>query len=235
MLPKIQQPLFDLVIPSTEEKVMFRPFLVKEEKILLIAQEANSDVDMIRAMKQVVNNCVQDASFNIERITTFDLEYMFIKIRAKSINNIVTVSYRDNEDHEIYEFQIDLDEIELEMPKDVEKNVKVGTNVGLTMKYPGANLVDKLREFDNEVDLMTFFIANCIDTIYNDEEIFDARDHTEEELSEFLDELPVEAFDKIKDFFNAMPKLYHKLEYTNKLGNVRMIELKNIKDFFMWG
>lgn len=234
-LPKIDQPTFDLTIPSTGKKVLFRPFLVKEEKLLLIAQESDSDVDMIRAMKQVVNNCVVDADFDINRITTFDLEYMFLKIRARSVNNIITVSYRDNEDEQIYEFEIDLDGLELEMPKDVEKVVKVGTNVGITMKYPSASIIEKIREFENEVDLMTFFIINCIDTIYSDEEVFDARDHSDEELAQFLDNLPVDAFDKIKDFFETMPKLYHKLEYTNKNGNVRKIELKNIKDFFMWG
>lgn len=235
MLPKIDQPLFDLTIPSSGAKVEFRPFLVKEEKLLLIAQESNSDTDMIRAMKQVVNNCVQDADFNIDRITTFDLEYMFLKIRARSVNNIITVSYRDNEDNQIYKFEIDLDAIELEMPKDVNKTVKVGTNIGITMKYPSASIVDKIREFENEIDLMTFFIVNCIDTIYDEEEVYDAKDHSDEELAKFLDELPVEAFDKIKDFFETMPKLYHKLEYVNKEGNKRTIELKNIKDFFMWG
>lgn len=234
-LPRVDQPLFELTVPSTGQKVLFRSFLVKEEKILLVAQESNSDVDMIRAMKQVVNNCVQDASFDIDRIATFDLEYMFLKIRAKSVNNIIKVSYRDNEDGEVYEFEIDLDKIELEMPENVEKNLKVGKNVGITMKYPPSSIVEKMREFDNEIDLMTFFVINCIDTIYDEDTIYDTKEYTEEQLTEFLDSLPVEAFDKIKDFFETTPKLYHKLEYKNKNGNDRVIELKNIKDFFMWG
>jgi hypothetical protein len=235
MLPKIDQPLFDLKVPSTGETVMFRPFLVKEEKLLLIAQESGNDTDMIRAIKQIVNNCIQDEGFKIDRCTTFDLEYMFLKIRAKSVNNIITVSYRDNEDGKVRDFEINLDHIEIEMPKNVEKNVKVGKNVGITMKYPPASIIDQIREFENEVDLMTFFIVNCIDTIYDDEEIHHSYDHTYEELAEFLDSLPVDAFDKIKDFFQTMPNLQYKIEYDNDNGNKRTIELNNIKDFFMWG
>jgi hypothetical protein len=103
------------------------------------------------------------------------------------------------------------------------------------MKYPPASIIDQIREFENEVDLMTFFIVNCIDTIYDEEEIHHSYDYTYEELAEFLDSLPVDAFDKIKDFFQTMPNLQYKIEYDNDNGNKRTIELNNIKDFFMWG
>jgi hypothetical protein len=104
----------------------------------------------------------------------------------------------------------------------------------MIMKYPSASITDKLQQFENEIDLMTFFIVNCIDTILTPEEIFPASDYSSAELEEFIDQLPVTSFEKIREFFEKMPKLYHKIEYTNEEGNDRSIELNNLKDFFMW-
>jgi hypothetical protein len=104
----------------------------------------------------------------------------------------------------------------------------------MIMKYPSASITDKLQQFDNEVDLMTFFIINCIDTILTEDEIFPAADYSTQDLEEFLDQLPVSSFEKIREFFEKMPKLYHKIDYTNSEGNDRSIELNNLKDFFMW-
>jgi hypothetical protein len=233
-LPKIDQPLFDVIVPSTGKKIMFRPFLVKEEKLLLISQQGGEDTEVIRAIKQILSLCVQDEDFNVDTLTTFDLEYLFLKLRAKSVNNIVKLSYRDNEDGKIYNFELDLDTIEVEMPKDVNATIEVAEGISMVMKYPSASITDKIQQFDNEVDLMTFFIINCIDTIMTPEEIFSASDYSDGELEEFLDQLPVTSFETIREFFEKMPKLYHKIEYTNEQGNIRSIELNNLKDFFMW-
>ena len=232
-LPKIDQPLFDVTVPSTGKKIEFRPFLVKEEKILLIAQSSGIDTDIIKAIKQILNLCIVD-EFNVDTLTTFDLEYLFLKLRAKSVNNIVKLSYRDNEDDEVYDFEVDLDKNEIEMPKDIDPKIQITDNIGMTMKYPSASITDRLREFENEVDLMTFFIINCIDTIYTEDEVFLASDYKEKELEEFLDGLTIQSFDKVRQFFEKLPKLYHKIEYKNKLGNDRSIELNTVRDFFMW-
>lgn len=233
-LPKIDQPLFDVIVPSSGKKIMFRPFLVKEEKLLLISQQGGEDTEVIRAIKQILRLCVQDEDFNVDTLTTFDLEYLFLKLRAKSVNNVVKLSYRDNEDGKIYNFELDLDTIEVEMPKDVNATIEVAEGISMVMKYPSASITDKIQQFDNEVDLMTFFIINCIDTIMTPEEIFSASDYSDKELEEFLDQLPVTSFETIREFFEKMPKLYHKIEYTNEQGNIRSIELNNLKDFFMW-
>lgn len=233
-LPKIDQPLFDVIVPSNGKKIMFRPFLVKEEKLLLISQQGGEDTEVIRAIKQILRLCVQDEDFNVDTLTTFDLEYLFLKLRAKSVNNVVKLSYRDNEDGEIYNFELDLDTIQIEIPKDVNATIEVAEGISMVMKYPSASITDKIQQFDNEVDLMTFFIINCIDTIMTPEEIFSATDYSDGELEEFLDQLPVTSFEKIREFFEKMPKLYHKIEYTNSQGNIRSIELNNLKDFFMW-
>jgi T4 bacteriophage base plate protein len=233
-LPKVSQPLFEMTVPSSKKKVTFRPFLVKEEKILLIAQQGDEDSDIIRAIKQVLQNCIQD-DIKIDSLTTFDLEYMFLKLRAKSVNNIVKLSYRDNEDDELYEFEVDLDTIEVTFNGANNPKIKINDQMGMHMKYPSAAITDNLRSYNTEVELMTFFISNCIDTIYDDAEVYVASEYSEEEINEFLDSLDVNTFDKIRVFFETMPKLYHKLEYTNKLNNKRTIELTNLKDFFMWG
>ena len=233
-LPKIDQPLFDVIVPSSGKKILFRPFLVKEEKILLISQQGGEDTDVIRAIKQILRLCVQDEDFNVDNLTTFDLEYLFLKLRAKSVNNIVKLSYRDNEDDKLYDFELNLDTIEVEMPEGIDQTIKLSDNIAMIMKYPSSSITDKITQFDNEVDLMTFFIINCIDTIVTEEEIYPASEYTDKELEEFLDQLPVNSFEKIREFFEQMPKLYHKIEYTNELGNDRSIELTNLKDFFMW-
>lgn len=231
-LPKIDQPLFDMTVPSTGKTVTFRPFLVKEEKLLLIAQSSDNDTDMIRAIKQVLGNCIID-DIDIDSLATFDLEYMFIKLRAKSVNNIIKLSYRDNEDDELYDFEVDLDDIELEMPKNVNPKIKINDTVGMTMHYPSASITDKLREFNNEVELLTFFITNCIDTIYDEENVYIANEYSEAELGEFLDSLNIETFEKIREFFETIPKVQHTLNYKNKLGNDRSIVLSSLRDFFM--
>lgn len=233
-LPKIDLPLFDVKIPSTGKTVMFRPFLVKEEKILLIAQQSGSDADIVRAIKQIIQNCVQDP-IDIDSLAVFDLEYMFLKLRATSVNNIVKLAYRDTEDDKTYDFEVDLNTIELDMDKRVDPKIMVNDSVGIVMKYPDAGITNRMGEFEDEVDLMTFFIVNCIDTIYDEESVYPASDYSEAELREFLDQLDVNTFDKIRQFFEGIPRLYHKIEYKNSFGNDRVIELNNLKDFFMWG
>jgi hypothetical protein len=233
-LPKIDQPLFDMTIPSTGKKIVFRPFLVKEEKILLIAQQSGNDSEIIRAIKQILNNCIQD-EIDLDTFAIFDLEYAFLKLRAKSVNNVVKLAYRDTEDDEVYNFELDLDAIEIKMPEKINSKIVITDEVGMTMKYPSASITDKMTNFDNEVDLMTFFIINCIDTIYDEENVYVADDFSDEEISEFLDGLDVKSFEKIREFFESVPRLYHKIEYTNSVGNERSIELTSLKDFFMWG
>lgn len=233
-LPKIDQPLFDMIIPSSGKKITFRPFLVKEEKILLIAQQSGNDSEIIRAIKQILNNCIQD-DLDLDALAIFDLEYAFLKLRAKSVNNVVKLAYRDTEDDEVYNFELDLDTIEIEMPKNINSKIEITDSVGMTMRYPSASITDSMGDFDNEVDLMTFFIINCIDTIYDEENVYMANDFSEEEISEFLDGLDVKTFEKIREFFENVPRLYHKIEYKNKAQSQRSIELTSLKDFFMWG
>lgn len=231
-LPKIKHPIFEFVIPSTNKKEAFRPFLVKEEKILLMAKSSEDSADMLRAIKQVVNNCALNSSLNVDKLAIFDIEYLFIQLRSISVNNVVNVSYRDNEDQELYDFAIDLKEIKVQFPEKVDRVVKVTDSMGIQMRYPPASIFNDKEFLSAGEDVFYELIIRCIDKIYDGDDIFDPSDYTKEEIETFLDEVGVDVFEKIQTFIMNMPKLYHKLEYKNKNGNQRVIELTSLADFF---
>jgi hypothetical protein len=235
-LPKLDKPTFEMTIPSQKKAVRFRPFLVKEEKILLVAQQGETERDIIYAIKQVLSNCVLDQTFDVDKLTTFDLEYMFLKLRSKSVNNIIEVSYRDVEDDKVYDFEIDLDTIEVMYPEtEISNKIAVSDTVGIIMKYPSVTILDNVPENATSTDIVDYLIRSCIESIYDEETVYPIEDQPEEEVTEFLDSIDIESFNKVRVFLDNLPKLYHKLEYTNSLDHVRTIELKNLRDFFTWG
>jgi len=235
-LPKLDKPTFEMTIPSQKKAVRFRPFLVKEEKILLVAQQGETERDIIYAIKQVLMNCVLDQTFDVDKLTTFDLEYMFLKLRAKSVNNIIEVSYRDVEDDKVYDFEIDLDTIEVKYPEtEISNKITVSDTVGIIMKYPSVTILDNIPENATSTDIVDYLIRSCIESIYDEETVYPIEDQPEEEVTEFLDSIDIESFNKVRAFLDNLPKLYHKLEYTNSLDHVRTIELENLRDFFTWG
>lgn len=235
MLPKIDKPLFEMNVPSQNKKVTFRPFLVKEEKILLIAQQGGEEKEIIRALKQILQNCIQDTDFNVEDLTTFDLEYMFLKLRSKSVSNVVKLQYQDNEDEKIYDFEIDLDTIEVQFDPKHTNKIQITDDIGMIMKYPSVNIVNDAPQTGDPVEVMDHLIRSCVDKIYDSENVYDVKDYSKEEVNAFLDDLTIEAYDKIREFFDTLPKMYHELNYTNDNGNERKIELTGLRDFFTWG
>lgn len=234
-LPKIDKPLFEMVVPSQNKTYMFRPFVVREEKILLTAQQSGAEKDIILAIKQVLQNCVQDSAFDVDKLATFDLEYMFLKLRARSVNNIIEVSYRDLEDDKVYDFEIDLDKVEMLKNKNASNKIAVNDTVGIVMKYPSVTILDSIPENITAAELVEYLIRSCIDQIYDDENVYPVSDHTEEELTEFIESLDIDTFNKIREFFDDLPQMYYKIEYKNSLGNDREIELTTLSDFFTWG
>jgi len=234
-LPKLDKPLFDLEIPSKQTTVKCRPFVVKEEKILLMAQQAGQEKDIVLAIKQVLENCVQDPTFDSDDLTTFDLEYMFLKLRARSVNNVIEVSYRDNEDDKVYDFEIDLDTVEMMKPAEINNKIMVTDTVGIVMKFPSVKVLENTPENTSAPDLVEYLVRSCVDQIFDEDDVYLASESTEAELQEFIEGLDVQTFQKIREFFDSLPSLYHKLEYTNANGNERVIELKTLSDFFTWG
>ena len=234
-LPKLSHPIFELTLPSTKQTLKYRPFLVKEEKILLTAQSSGEPKDIILSIRQVINNCILTEGIDVEDLTTFDLEYLFIKIRAKSVNNIITLTYRDMDDDKKYDVEVDLDTIEvLEDPKHTNI-VDLENGLVLQMKYPRADLASSLKVVDGELDIFFEVLKNCIDVIIEGETQYKASDYSSEELDEFVQSLDVNSFKKIQDFFSTMPKLYHEIKYTNSLGKEKVIPLTNLNDFFTLG
>ena len=217
-----------------KKKKNFRPFLVKEEKILLMAKESDDSNDILVAVKQIVNNCSLDPDFNIDDLALFDLEYIFLQLRAVSVDDILTVSYRDNQDEKIYDFDIKLKDIKIDIPKETKNVIKITDDIGMIMKYPSTKLYED-KEFLNEKDEQLFkLIVRCVDKIYKGDEIYDLRDYSSSEIEDFLENLSVKVFEQVQTFFENCPKLHHTIKYKNSLGNERTIELNSLNDFFTW-
>lgn len=233
-LPKVDKPLFDIFIPSQNRTVKYRPFVVKEEKILLIAQQSGSEKDIVLAIKQVLQNCAQDPTFDVDDLATFDLEYIFLKLRARSVNNIINVSYRDLEDDKIYDFEVDLDKVDITRP-DQTNRIKLNGEIGIVMKYPSVNILDDAPEEVPAAEVVEYLVRSCIDQIYDSENVYPIKEHTDEEVAEFIDNLDIEAFNKIREFFDNLPQMRYEIKYKNSLGNERTIELTTLSDFFIWG
>ena len=234
MLPKIQHPIFEFTVPSTKIVTKFRPFLVKEEKILLMAKSSEDRADILRAIKQVVNNCAID-NFDVDKLTLFDLEYLFLKLRSISVDNTVKVSYRDNDDQKVYDFVIDLSSIEVKFPENIESIIKISDDMGIVMKYPSASIFDDRTYFRAGDDAYYELVLRCIDKIYDSDNVYQATDYSKEDLEKFLDDCGITVFNEIQKFMTNVPKLYYKLEYKNSNGKDRVIELTSLTDFFTLG
>lgn len=232
-LPQIMYPQFDILIPSTKKKQKFRQFLVKEEKILLVAKASEDDSDILTAIKQVVANCALDNSFDVNKITVFDLEYIFLKLRAYSVSNVVKLSYRDLEDDKVYDFEVDLEKVEVQFPKDVSNKIEIVDKTGVVMKYAPASLYsDKEFLVTPTEDAAIELIVRCIDKIYDADTVYDAASYTHNELKEFVESMDVNTFEKINLFLSNAPKISYTIKYKNSLNNDREIVLSTLTDFF---
>lgn len=234
MLPKINHMLHTIDVPSLKKKFKFRPFLVKEEKILLMAKESGDTSDILSAVKQIVNNCAVDENFNIDKLAIFDLEYLFLKLRAISIDNVVKVAYRDDEDDSIHEFEVDLNQIKVSEDKNKDNTIAITKDAGLILRYPPANLYDDKEFMNAEEEQMFALILRCIESVYDGDTLFETKDVSEEELSEFLENLDTKTYEKVQEFLLQSPKVEYKIEYVNKAGNQREIVLNSLNDFFIW-
>lgn len=234
-LPKIDKPLFEMLVPSQDKMVKFRPFLVKEEKILLMAQQGGSEKEIVLAIKQILQNCCADPTFDVDQLATFDLEYMFIKLRARSVNNVVNLTYEDLEDNKTYDFEVNLDDIEVIKNPDHTNKIKITDSIGIVMKYPSVTLVDSIPETTDPLVVVEYLIKSCIDMIYDDEDVYVAAEQTPEELAEFIDSLDVQTYDKIRTFFDTLPRMKYEIKYKNSLDHDRVIELNKLSDFFTLG
>lgn len=230
-LPKMDYPIYKINVPSLKKDFSFRPFLVKEEKLLLMAKESENASDILTAIKQIINNCLLD-KLDVNKLALFDLEYIFLKLRSASVDNKIKVSYRDNEDDELYDFEINLDDVAVVYPEKVDNKIKITEKTGIVMKYPSAALYDDKEFLKLDKDYMFELILRCVDSIYNEDELYEAKDYKREDLTEFLENLDVKTFQNIQEFLVTVPKMEYKINYKNKMEHDREIVLNSLNDFF---
>lgn len=233
-LPKIEHPIYQLTLPSTGKQISFRPFLVKEEKILLMAKQGEDEKEIVKALKQIINNCILDPDVNVDTFATFDIEYFFLKLRSKSVNNVVSLSYKDYEDDKIYTVDVDLDTVEIKKDPNHTNKIKINQNIGIVMKYPSVDTFNKISS-GKEDEAAFDVIKKCVDSIYDENSVYVAKDFTDQEIDDFIQNLDVASLEKILDFFKTMPKLYYEVKYVNSLNNERVVPLDTLTDFFTLG
>ena len=236
-LPKISTPTYELEIPSTKKKIRYRPFLVKEEKILIIAMESQSDTEIANAVKDVLSTCILTKDVKVDTLSTFDIEYLFLNIRGKSVGEDVEVLVTCPDDNKTkVPVRINLDDIKIITHNDHKRDIKLDDSLLMRMRYPSINEFIKSNFSTSEVKSEDTFdlIISCIEQIYNDEESWSTSDCTKEEMNDFLDQLNSNQFKEIEKFFDTMPKLSHTLTVNNPNTKVKSdIKLEGLSAFFV--
>ena len=234
-LPKLMHPVFELKVPSTKQMVKFRPFLVKEEKLMLMAKQSGEQQDIINVIKQVIINCDIESVINANELSSFDLELLFLKLRAKSVSEEIVISYNDPEDEKTYTFNLNIDDINVYDNPEHTNIIKLSDSSGIVMKYPSASLMSDVIMKDDVTDILFFMIRGCMDQYFDGDQIILFKDNKVEDIDKFIESLPTSTLKDFEKFFDTMPKLYHKIEYVNEMGTKREVELKSIEDFFTLG
>jgi len=234
-LPKLTTPTYELVVPSTDEKIKYRPFLVREEKILLIAMESQDTADVILAVKDIVTECTFN-KIDLGDMPMFDIEYIFLNIRAKSVGEVTSLRLLCPDDGETYaDVEIDLSEVEVHVDKGHTNVIKLTDEMGMNMKYPTIDSFDTTGITDVTPDNMLDVISSCVGEIYDKkgEEVFAAKDQTKAEIVEFIEQLNTKQFADVQKFFDTMPKLKHVVTIENPKTKVKSdIILQGLNDFF---
>jgi len=234
-LPKLDVPIYEMTVPSTDDKIKYRPFLVKEEKILLIAMESGENEDIIQGVKQIVSECIFN-KLKIGNLPMFDIEYMFLRIRAKSVGEVSKLKVLCPDDKKTYaNVEIDLTEVEVQVDDSHTNKIELSDEMGVIMKYPSIDLFSKAGIADINADNMIDVVATCIAQIYDKkgEEVFDSKDSTKKELVDFVEQLNTTQFQDIQEFFDTMPKLTHTVTVKNpKTKKESKVTLSGLNDFF---
>ena len=231
-LPKLATAKYELTLPSTGQKVEFRPFLVKEEKMLMLAQQEGSDASLIRAIQDIVDVCTFN-KLDSKKLPTFDLEYVFLQLRCKSIGETanITVTCPDDMKTKV-SVDVNLSEVKCEKEENHTNNIKISDNIGIILDYPKMNNIVKL-DMKNDAAATFGIIKSCVNQIYDAENVYTKNDMEEKELDEFIESMSHDQFLKIQEFFNTMPKVKHKITVKNPKTEVESdLVLEGIQDFF---
>lgn len=238
-LPKITTPQYELILPSTGKTIKYRPFLVKEEKVLILALESQDVNQITNAIKQILKDCIISRGIKVEELPTFDIEYIFLNVRGKSVGESIDLIVTCSDDGETQvPVKIYIDEIEVQKDPEHRSEIKLDNNLVLKMKYPSLNEFIK-NNFDfssnniSTIDKSLDVIASCIDSVYTEEEIWSAKDCTKKELTNWIETLTSYQFQEVEKFFNTMPKLSHTFKVKNPKTEVESeVTLEGLSDFF---
>ena len=235
-LPTISTPTYELVLPSSNRKIKFRPFLVKEEKILILAMESQDTKQIANAVKNVITHCILTKGIKVDKLSTFDIEYLFLNIRGKSVGEDIEVMVTCPDDGKTQvPALINIDSIKVQKSDDHDRDIKLDEQYTLRMRYPSLNefIKSNFSVEEMKVDDTFDLIASCIDQIYSEEESWTQEDCTKKEMVEFLEQLNSSQFKEIETFFETMPKLSHKVKVKNPNTGVESeIVLEGLQNFF---
>ena len=240
-LPKLNVPVYEAILPSTESVIKYRPFLVKEEKLLLTAMESEDEKSITIAVKQIINNCVQ-GDLDVERLPTFDIEYLFLRLRAKSIGEEVTIGLKPwgcpQNDGELCKFTtevpVNLEEVKVHKTENHSNKIMLSDDIGILLKYPNIESVtDIVTGGLSETEVGLQVMKKSVEMVFTEEETHERDSFTDEELDDFFDSLNTSQVEKIRDFFDTMPVLKHDVKYTCKTcGEEKETTVQGLNSFF---
>jgi hypothetical protein len=231
-LPKIDLPIYELKLPSTGEKVKYRPFTVKEEKILLTSQESNDVNQIVLSIKQIINNCL--IGKNVDELAVFDIEYVLLTLRSRSVDNLVKFTITDPDTEESIEVEMDISKVKIQKDENHTNKIKVSDDYFLYMRYPTIDeftilLSDDVSSVDKNYDVM----ISCMDKLVSKDDVYKFADFTKEEVTEFVDSLQSDHTKKIKEFFDTLPKIRHEIPYKTKDGIDKTFVIQGTQTFFI--
>jgi len=236
-LPKISTPTYEMVLPSSNKKIKYRPFLVKEEKVLILAMESQDTATVANAVKDVLKNCILSRGIKVEKLSTFDIEYLFLNIRGKSVGEAIEVMVTCPDDGKTQvPTSINIDEIKVIIDDNHQRDIKLDDTYSLRMRYPSLDEFVKnnfATASDISVDDTFDLIASCVDQVYSEEESWAAADCTQKELTQFVESLNSNQFKEVEKFFDTMPKLSHTVKVINpNTKKENEVVLEGLQNFF---
>jgi len=243
MLPKIDVPIYSINLVSTGKPIRFRPFLVKEQKLFLMASESDDAKETLNTIRQVLKNCILD-EIDVDALPTFDLEYLFMNLRARSVEEVVNLRYKCNNTTKdesgeekkctgVVEFDLNLLEIQPTKKETHTNKIQITEKLGVCLKYPTFEMIQKYENM-SENEIMIRVLADCIDYLYDENQIYYAKDSTKEELEDFIDNLQQKDLEKIKDFFDTMPEIKKDVHFKcPKCSYEEDITIKGLQSFFV--
>jgi len=232
-LPILNTPEYSAVVPSTKQNIMFRPFLVKEEKLLFMAMQGGDQKEMTKAVRNIIDACVLTDGFDVDKIAMFDVEYLFLQLRGKSVGENVDLrlKHREGDCKNVMDVSVNLDQINVSFPDDYSDKIELTDTVGIQMQFPGVTHVGNVDINTQDFDKLLDFISSCVVCIYDEENVYDS--FSSQEIKSFLESLNQQQFAKVQQFFTNAPKLQHDIEWTcPKCEKTETVHLEGLASFF---